>query len=208
MNSRPAEVPHGHCRGRISSPHGPGASASRHLTDPARPLTRAERRRLTRCDAVSARLAELHAIRDLLSDATEVLGHGWVQNAWFAVATPRGARLLTAHEVRQVYEYQVTGACLAGSIVLAAGGPNQARTQPVQRTLDLAWHALRDDPVPPAVLCPSPPVRTMRLLDLTRWNDAPGRTRAEALNLLRTAGHLADLHEDTCRRNRAETLVV
>jgi len=179
-------------------------AASPHLTGPPRPSTGGERRRLTGGDAVSARLAELHAIRDLLSEATEVLGDGWVQNAWFAVATPRGERLLTAHEVRHVYQYPVTGACLAGSIVLAAGGPDQAGTQRVQHALDLTWHTLRDDPEPPAVLCPSPPVRTMRLLDLPRWNDTPGRTRTEALNLLRTARHRADVHENAYRRDCAQ----
>jgi hypothetical protein len=169
-------------------------AAPRHDPGPPRPSTRAERRELARCDASAARLAELHAIRDLLSDATEVLAHGWVQHAWFAVATPRGQRLLTAQEVRHVYVYPVTGACLAGSVVLAAGGPDQARTQLVQRTLDLTWHALRDDSEPPAVLCPSPQVRAMRLLDLTRWNDAPGRSRSEVLGLLGAAGHLAVRH--------------
>jgi hypothetical protein len=168
----------------------------RSISVPARP-SRGERRRLARCDAVAARLAELHAIDDLLSDAAAVVGSGWVQNAWFAVATPRGERLLTAHQVKQVYVYPVTGACLAGAIVLAAGGPDQAATQLVQRTLDLTWHALRDDPEPPAVLCPSPPVRSMRLLDLTRWNDAPGRTRTDITNLLRSAGDLAELHCST-----------
>jgi hypothetical protein len=158
------------------------------------PPSRGERRRLARCDAVAARLAELRAIDDLLSDAAAVVGSGWVRNAWFAVATPQGERLLTAHQVKQVYVYPVTGACLAGSIVLAAGGPDQAATQLVRRTLDLTWHALRDDPEPPAVLCPSPPVRTMRLLDLTRWNDAPGRTRTDVTNLLRSARDLAGLH--------------
>ena len=59
------------------------------------------------------------------------------------------------------------------SIVLAAGGPDHARTQLVQRTLDLTWHDLRDDSEPSSVLCPSPQVRTLRLLDLTHWNDAP-----------------------------------
>lgn len=168
------------------------ATAHRATGSPA-PPTRAERRRLARCDALSARLAELHAIGDLLSEAVAVVGSGWVQNAWFAVATPRGERLLTAHQVRQVYVYPVTGACLAGSIVLAAGGPDLAPTQLVQRTLDLTWHALRDDLGPPAVLCPSPPVRTMRLRDLTRWNDAPGRTRSEVTDLLGSARDLAGL---------------
>jgi hypothetical protein len=155
-----------------------------HLTEQPRPPTRDERRHLAHHDAASARLAELHAIRDLVTDATDILADGWVQHAWFAVATPRGVRLLTAHQVRHVYAYPVTGACLAGAIVLAGGGPDQAKTQLVQRTLDLTWHALRDDEGSPTVLCPSPPVRAMRLLDLTRWNDAPGRTQGEVVDLL------------------------
>ena len=178
-------------------------AASPHLIDPPRPANRAERRHLVDHDASSARLAELHAVRCLLSDAASVIGQGWIQNAWFAVATPRGERLLTAHEVRHVYAYPVTGACLAGAIVLAAGGPDQARTQLVQRTLDLTWHALRDDPEPPAVLCPSPPVRSLRLLDLTRWNDAPGRSSTAVLDLLGATRRLADQHADVGSREGA-----
>ena len=166
------------------------------------PPSRGERRRLARCDAVAARLAELHAIGDLLSEAAAVVASGWIQNAWFAVATPRGERLLTAHQVRQAYVYPVTGACLAGSIVLAAGGPDQASTQLVQRTLDLTWHAVRDDLEPPNVLCPSPSVRTMRLLDLTRWNDAPGRSQTDVTDLLRSARDLAGLHVTRSHRER------
>ena len=173
-------------------------TASPQLTEPRR-SSRAERRRLLRCDATSARLAELHAVRDLLADAAAVIEHGWVQHAWFAVATPRGERLLTARQVRHVYEYPVTGACLAGSVVLAAGGPDQARTQLVQRTLDLTWHALLDDLEPPAALCPSPQVRAMRLLDLTRWNDAPRRTQGEVVDLVRRTTSLARVHAAATR---------
>jgi hypothetical protein len=152
---------------------------------------------MPRRDAIAVRLAELDAIGDLLSEAADLVGSGWVQNAWFAVATPQGERLLTAEQVKQVYVYPVTRACLAGSVVLAAGGPDQASTQLVQRTLDLTWHALREDPEPPAVLCPSPPVRRMRLRDLTRWNDAPRRTRVEVTDLLGSARDLAWLHSTT-----------
>ncbi len=169
-------------------------AAAPHHTDPPLPASRAERRRLAGCDAASARRAELHAIRDLLTDAASIVGHGWVQHAWFAVATPRGQRLLTAHEVRHVYQYPVTGACLAGSVVLAAGGPDQAHSQLVQRTLDLTWHALRDDTDPPAALCPSPQVRALRLLDLTHWNDAPRRTQGDVVDLLGATRQLAGRH--------------
>jgi hypothetical protein len=180
-------------------------TAHRPTRAPVPPPSRGERRRLARCDAVAARLAELHAIDDLLSEAAAVIGSGWVQNAWFAVATPRGERLLTAHQVRQVYVYPVTGACLAGSIVLAAGGPDLAATQLVQRTLDLTWHALHDDLEPPAVLCPSPPVRALRLLDLTRWNDTAGRSRADVTDLLGAARDLVKLQTTFTHRAQQHT---
>jgi hypothetical protein len=172
-------------------------SATPRHTVPSAPRSRGEHQLRPRRDAVGVRLAELDAIAGLLSEAADVVCSGWVQNAWFAVATPQGERLLTAEQVKQVYVYPVTGACLAGSVVLAAGGPEQASTQLVQRTLDLTWHALREDPEPPAVLCPSPPVRMMRLRDLTRWNDAPGRARADVTDLLMSARDLAGLHSAT-----------
>lgn len=172
-------------------------SAPPRYTGLPAPPSRGEHQLLPRPDALAVRLAELDAIGRLLSESVDVVGSGWVQNAWFAVATPQGERLLTAEQVKQVYVYPVTGACLAGSVVLAAGGPEQASTQLVQRTLDLTWHALRQDPEPPAVLCPSPPVRMMRLRDLTRWNDAPGRTRADVTDLLRSARDLVGLHGAT-----------
>ena len=174
----------------------------------ARPRTRrsggdrrADRRRLARCDAVSARLAELHAIEAVLTGAAELVGRGWVQNGWFTTATPRGGRLLTTYDVRHAVEQPVTGACLVGSIVHSSGQP--ATSQLVQRTLDLTWHALRDDAERPAVLCPAPPVRAMRLRDLTRWNDRPGRAQDEVVDLLRRTGHLAALHTAAYRSERA-----
>jgi len=160
---------------------------------------RRERRRLARCDALSARLAELHSIRSLLAQAAEVVAHGWVQHGWFTVGTPTGEVVVTAYRLRLVDTYPVTGACLAGAVVHAAGGPANAGSQLTQRSLDLTWHALRDDDVPPAVGCPSPQVRTMRLLDLTRWNDARGRTPSDVVGLLGSAQRLAAEHSAVCR---------
>ncbi len=153
-------------------------------TSPARHDQRAERRRLARCDALSSRLAELRAMGELLSEAAELVERGWVQGAWFTVGTPRGEVAVTAYDLRLVDTYPVTGACLAGAVVHVGGGPAAVSSQLTQRTLDLTWHALREDAVPPPALCPSPQVRTMRLLDLTRWNDARGRTQADVVGLL------------------------
>ena len=41
---------------------------------------RSERRRLARHDVLSARLAELHRINELLDEAGEIVGRGWVQH--------------------------------------------------------------------------------------------------------------------------------
>ena len=169
------------------------------VTQPTRHDHRVERRRLARCDALSARLAELQSIRDLLAQAAEVVAHGWVQGGWFTVGTPTGEVVVTAYHLRLVDTYPVTGACLAGAVVHAAGGPATVRSQLTQRSLDLTWHALRDDEALPAVRCPSPQVRTMRLLDLTRWNDARGRTRADVVGLLGSAQRLAAEQSAVCR---------
>jgi hypothetical protein len=163
-------------------------------TTPARHDHRAERRRLARCDALSSRLAELHAMRELLAQAAQLVEQGWVQDAWFTVGTPRGEVAVAAYDLRLVDTYPVTGACLAGAIVHAGGGPASVGSQLTQRTLDLTWQALLDDDEPQAALCPSPQVRTMRLLDLTRWNDTRGRTQVEVVGLLGSARRLAAEH--------------
>ena len=173
-------------------------------TRPGRHERRAERRRLKEHDALSGHLAELQAIRALLEQAVEVVGVGWVQGAWFTVATARGRRAVTAYDLRLAESRPVTGACLVGAVVQAAGGPATVRSQLVQRTLDLLWHALRENPDRPVQWCPGPQMRMMRVLDLTHWNDAPGRTQGEVVELLLTARETTDLQRDMCRAEQAE----
>src|SRR3954447_6444104 len=79
---------------------------------PSRRERRAERRRLKHLDALSARLAELYAIRDLLQQAASLVAAGWVKGAWFTVATATGDRAVTAHDLDLVVDGSVTGACL------------------------------------------------------------------------------------------------
>jgi hypothetical protein len=173
------------------------------LTRPAARERRAERRRLQRQDTLSSQLAELHRIRALLEQAAEIVGAGWLQGAWFTVASRGGRRTVAAYDLRLVRNHPVTGACLVGAIVHAAGGPATVRSQLVQRTLDLTWHALREDPDRPVRWCPGPDVRMLRLLDLTHWNDAPGRTQREVVDLLRTAERTAEGQWDRCRAEQA-----
>jgi hypothetical protein len=165
---------------------------------------RAERRRLKRQDVLSGRLAELHAIRALLEQAAEVVSGGWVQGAWFTVATASGKRAVTAYDLGVAVNRPVTGACLVGAVVQAAGGPATVRSQLVQRALDLAWHTLREDPDRPVRWCPGPRMRMMRVLELTHWNDALGRTQGEVVDLLLAARQTADVQRDMCRAEQAE----
>ena len=152
-----------------------------------------ERRRLVRQDQVAVRLAELHRIRALLEDAVVMVNVGWIQNAWFAVVDDQGGqRRLTAREIHLADDRPVSGACLVGGIVHAAGGPDAAHSQLVQRTLDLTWHTLYEGPAQPVRWCPSPAVRAAHVRDLTRWNDHPQRTARQVSALLESAVEAAD----------------
>ena len=174
------------------------------LARPGRQQRRAERRRLKQQDALSGQLAELHAIRTLLDQTADVVSAGWVQDAWFTVATAGGKRAVTAYELPLVANQPVAGACLVGAVVQAAGGPATVSSQLVQRTLDLVWHALREDPDRPVRWCPGPRMRMMGVLELTHWNDAPGRTQGEVVHLLTAARQTVDVERNRCRTKQAE----
>lgn len=174
------------------------------VTRPSPRQRRAERRRLKQHDALSGRLAELHAIRALLGQAADVVSAGWVQGAWFAVATAGGKRTVTAYELPMAVNQPVIGACLVGAIVQAAGGPATVRSQLVQRALDLARHALREDPDRPVQWCPGPRMRMMGVLELTHWNDAPERTQGEVVDFLLAAQRTVDLERIMCRAKQAQ----
>jgi hypothetical protein len=152
---------------------------------------------------LSAQLAQLHTIRGLLEQATEIVLRGWVQGAWFAVDVDGSTRAVTATEVRLTADHSVTGACLVGAVVHAGGGPAAVRSQPVQRALDLVWHTLREDTQQPVHWCSGPPVRMMHVLDLTHWNDAPGRTRDDVVELLRSSMTMANTEQEQCRSEQA-----
>jgi hypothetical protein len=165
---------------------------------------REERRRLKRQDRVSSQLAELHAVHGLLERAAEVISTGWLQHGWFTVMTAEGPRAVTAHNLGDVVEKPVVGACLVGSVVHGAGGPAAVRTQLVQRTFDLLWHTLREDPDHRVRWCPDPRTRALRVLDLTRWNDSPTRTHGEVVALLHAAQQTATRERDRYRAEQRE----
>jgi hypothetical protein len=164
---------------------------------------RRERRRLAELDRLAAHLTDLERIRRVVGRAAAVVAAGWVQDGWFATLDARGRERVVGGGVRLRADRPVVGACLVGAIVQGGGGPGAAATQPVQRALDLTWHALRGDPARPVRWCPGPRARALHVLELTRWNDDPRRTRAEVTGLLRAADGLAGQEVERTRAERA-----
>lgn len=166
---------------------------------------RRQRKELAERDRRSAYLAELWRIADLLGDAHEMIKHGWVQGGWLAYRDAKGREhLVDSVGMRRIAGHEITGACLVGAIVHAGGGPGSARTQAVQRGLDLTWHTLFRGAHEPIGWCPSPALRIARVGELTRWNDEPTRTADEVAALLDRARNcglaLAAQTRDAARR--------
>lgn len=169
---------------------------------PVRTRRRGERRRLARHDVLSARLAELARIEELLVSAHAIVGEGWVQHAWFRYRDSEDrVRLATVHDLGRMAGRPVVGACLVGAEVQAGGGPHAATSQLVARSLDLTWHTLRDA-AGAVEWCPAPPVRQARVRDLTRWNDAPGREAGQVTALLQATTRTARLESGRVREER------
>ncbi len=126
---------------------------------------------------------------------TGVVEQGWIQHSWFAYLDEHGRlRKASSAAALAAQGRPLVAACLVGAVVSAAGGPQVVHSQPVQRALDLVWHALAADEGRPVVWCPAPDVRMARVRDLTTWNDRPGRSAAEVASLLLTAERVA-VHE-------------
>jgi hypothetical protein len=153
-----------------------------------RRLTRELRRR----DEASARLAELDQMADILKQAADLIGGGWLQHSWFAYLDDTGrTRTVTAHNVNTMAGHPVVGACLVGGIVEAGGGPSNVRSQAVQRAVDLTWHTLHEIQLPANHWTSAPEVRMHQVRDLTHWNDHPNRTAPQAEALLRRSSAAA-----------------
>jgi hypothetical protein len=140
-----------------------------------------------------SQLAELHCMRALLAEAADLISTRWVQHGWFSTAGPSGQqRVVSAHTLGAMAGAPVSGACLVGAIVHTGGGPAAVQTQLVQRTLDLTWHTLYEDPHEPVRWCPAPSIRMAHVRDLTTWNDRPARTSTQVTHLLRASIGTAD----------------
>jgi len=133
--------------------------------------------------------ARLDAARVVIAAAADVVADGWIQNAWYQVRDDTDAvRTVTADNLGQLECSPVLSACLVGAVVHAAGGRYAAHDQVTGDSLDLVWDAaFAGDRRFGVGLSPPPSVRSLRVLDLTRWNDRPGRCVGEVLELLEAA---------------------
>jgi hypothetical protein len=173
---------------------------------PGRRESRRLRRMLRDQDRLNAKLAELYHADALLAEASRFVEQGWMQHGWFTYVDPSGVRRIvtgcTPRISRTVSPDQVVATCLVGGIVNAAGGPQEARSQLVQKTTELAWHALFRGAHEPIRWCPSPTERAGHVMDLVRWNDSPGRTASEVSAVLGRARALARAEGERTRRRQ------
>jgi hypothetical protein len=142
-----------------------------------------------RAEQARALRARVDAARVVLAAAGDRVADGWIQDAWYQVRDETDAvRTVTARNLELLDRCPVVAACLVGAVVQAAGGRYAAHDQVTGDSLDLVWHAAFDDDTRFGVgFSPSPGVRSLRVLDLTRWNDRPGRCIGEVLELIDAA---------------------
>ena len=162
-----------------------------------------DKRRLNRQlrlrDEISARLAELDRLADILGKAADLIKDGWLQHSWFAYRGEEGrAKTVTAFNVADMTGRPVVAACLVGAVVQAGGGLSEVRSSEVQRALDLTWHTLFSNPSEPIRWNPAPQIRMYHVQQLTRWNDHPSRSGPQVEALLR--------HSVTTARSEASRL--
>jgi hypothetical protein len=141
-------------------------------------------------DARTARLMRLTDVCAVLDGARTLVESGWVQDRWFVRRYPRrsaGGDALAP---------DITGACLVGAVVHAAQRHHSTgdaiHAAPALDVLWDAWQETRGQGGPGVAGRAAPrEVRAARVRDLTRWNDQPGRTRADVLGLIDLAASRA-----------------
>jgi hypothetical protein len=135
-------------------------------------------------------LQQLDDAREVLARARALIETGWVQNRWYVLAPRPQGRRSSLLRTAVVAPEEVAAACLVGALALALRehDPRADLLTGGGMALDAAWEAVRDaggasDPAAGRRAWPRD-ARLLRVRDLTRWNDRPGRTRDEVLAAL------------------------
>ncbi|MDN5764050.1 MAG: hypothetical protein L0H41_17280 [Microlunatus sp.] len=138
-------------------------------------------------------LRQFDRVRDLLELVREVvLAGGWTgAGSWFSVRQPdgsvRSASLAESFALRAP-SAPVAGACLVGIMVRLAEDPDRVATvRDVWCATDELHEAMHEraghESFPPGRAYPMAQ-RRARLQRLTDWNDAPGRTSEDVIDLV------------------------
>ena len=134
--------------------------------------------------------AILERMLALLEGARAELSAGWVQGGWWTAPAGGGRQALVRGLADGPSTPRVVGAvCLVGALIRA--GSRQGKDAEVGRAIDAVYDALWESRGQPAAtpgrgpaVVSSPQVRLAKVQWLTRWNDAPGRTTEEVLDIL------------------------
>jgi hypothetical protein len=136
-------------------------------------------------------LRQLERTRHALELGRSVLQRdGWTTGGWFSVAAYDGrVRVVGGGEARGLVQpaAEVAAACTVGALLRLAEDPDRPTTiADVRRCVDELYEALHETlghPSRPAGQSYALATRRAHLRAVTAWNDAPGRTRDDVLDL-------------------------
>ena len=149
---------------------------------PPEPPARGPRvRRAPRPDPEEARRRQVEGARALLERARALVADGWVQDAFYVVRGRHGeVRPVSPFGLLLLSRSDVVGACLVGAVSHASAAVDRReRRGQAALAVDNLWEALGGEDADA-----HPAARAARVRELARWNDEPGRSRAEVLALL------------------------
>jgi len=134
--------------------------------------------------------AVLERMLALLESARAEVSAGWVQGGWWTTSAGGNRQALVRRLGDGPSDPHAVGAvCLVGALIRA--GSRQGRDPEVGRAIDAVYDALWESRGQPAatpgrgpIMVSSPQVRLAKVQWLTRWNDAPGRSTEEVLDIL------------------------
>ena len=143
----------------------------------------ARRLLLTRTNSELERLRTLDGARMLLERARAMVADGWVQDAFYVVRDRHGrSRPVSPFGLLLLKRADVVGACLVGAVSHATAAVDRRGGRRAQAAAAVdALHAVL---VGGPAETPYPETRAARVRELARWNDEPGRTREEVLELM------------------------
>ena len=154
----------------------PGAGPRR------RAALRERLRRAAERDPQLERVRQLEGTRALLERARALVADGWVQDAFYVVRGRHGeTRPVSPFGLVLLSRSDVVGACLVGAVAHASAAVDRRdRRSHAALAVDTLWEEMSGRPAE----TPHPAARSARVRDLAGWNDEPGRTRRDVLDLL------------------------